>query len=661
MIFQRLTLHDFGVYAGRQEIELAPPSKSRPIVLVGGLNGSGKTTLLDALQLALYGDQARTSNRGTMAYHEYLARSINRNSVHGEASIALSFRHRTPGSESSYHIHRSWRKSAKGAIESFAVVRDGIPNPVLASNWMVHVQTMLPVGISHLFFFDGEKVESYASSDRTPELIETGILKLLGLDTVDQLFRDLKAFERRKQPEKATPADDGGIRQFQSEISRAEGRLSALRREAATINTKLVRKEASLQQIKRKFQISGGDFYVQRAELEEALAQRSIKRKEIEEILHEHAKGALPLAMVVDILHDAVEFSVGDRKHQEAILVSKVLEGRDEVVLDLLKNRKVEPSLVGDIARFLQEDRESRTEQTSLPPSIGLPDETPPKLQLLIQEILNHATTAAHSDVSGYREILNDIKILEEKLAQVPDSKEFAQLLSRQNALEKEIGGIRKSKDRTAIQIQSATEELERLESRLATLLEAATKEKIGERDRIRLVQHSLKARETLKLLRDRVIRHNILRIERLVLECFHCLLRKKTLVQRIAIDPQKFSLSLFSPDETRIEADRLSAGERQLLAIATLWGLAKASGRPLPTAIDTPLGRLDGNHRDKLVENYFPDASHQVILFSTDEEITQHYLERLQFHVGHYYCLIYDDGTASTSITRGYFNSIKV
>jgi DNA sulfur modification protein DndD len=86
------------------------------------------------------------------------------------------------------------------------------------------------------------------------------------------------------------------------------------------------------------------------------------------------------------------------------------------------------------------------------------------------------------------------------------------------------------------------------------------------------------------------------------------------------------------------------------------VWGLAKASGRPLPCIIDTPLGRLDSEHRHLLLENYYPFASHQVILLSTDKEVDHHYLETINAHVGRIYQLCYDDVLGATMVHEGYF-----
>ncbi len=154
------------------------------------------------------------------------------------------------------------------------------------------------------------------------------------------------------------------------------------------------------------------------------------------------------------------------------------------------------------------------------------------------------------------------------------------------------------------------------------------------------------------------MIARHVRRIEQLVLESYQQLLRKASLVTRLSIDPISYALTLYGRDTAALSPERLSAGERQLLAIALLWGLAKASGRPLPTAIDTPLGRLDTGHRTHLVERYLPFASHQVLLFSTDEEISGEYLELLRPWIGRTYHLTYDDSAGSTRVVPGYFAS---
>lgn len=81
-------------------------------------------------------------------------------------------------------------------------------------------------------------------------------------------------------------------------------------------------------------------------------------------------------------------------------------------------------------------------------------------------------------------------------------------------------------------------------------------------------------------------------------------------------------------------------------------------SGKQLPVAIDTPLGRLDSSHRNNLLERYFPTASHQVILLSTDTEIARKEIAILREHqaIAREYILEYDSGKRETTIKEGYF-----
>jgi len=82
------------------------------------------------------------------------------------------------------------------------------------------------------------------------------------------------------------------------------------------------------------------------------------------------------------------------------------------------------------------------------------------------------------------------------------------------------------------------------------------------------------------------------------------------------------------------------------------------AHPRQLPVAIDTPLGRLDSEHRNHLVDRYFPQASYQVILLSTDTEIRHEEVERLREAeaISREYRLEYDPKQRQTAVVAGYF-----
>jgi DNA sulfur modification protein DndD len=245
---------------------------------------------------------------------------------------------------------------------------------------------------------------------------------------------------------------------------------------------------------------------------------------------------------------------------------------------------------------------------------------------------------------------------IDRKLATVPTSEAIKDLQE-----EREQGRIRLESARarlSALEIeqQRVIRSRDHKKDALVRVLEKKVKQDFAVEAAHRIVHHSQRVRSTLGVFRERLVDRHVRRIERLILESFQQLLRKQSLISGLTIDPRTFAVALKDRDGAAITPERLSAGERQLLAISMLWGLAKASGRPLPAVIDTPLGRLDSAHRCHLVRRYFPFASHQVLLLSTDKEIDEHYFEELRPHVGRSYLLDFDNNTSTTSVREGYF-----
>jgi DNA sulfur modification protein DndD len=131
----------------------------------------------------------------------------------------------------------------------------------------------------------------------------------------------------------------------------------------------------------------------------------------------------------------------------------------------------------------------------------------------------------------------------------------------------------------------------------------------------------------------------------------FNLLCRKQGLVHEVHIDPQDYTVMLYGSNRTPIATSELSAGEKQLYAMSLLWALRSVSGRAFPIIVDTPMGRLDSEHRHALLTTFFPHAAHQVIMLATDTEVDTAAYATLQPAIAHRYQLVFDHERACTAV----------
>jgi DNA sulfur modification protein DndD len=274
----------------------------------------------------------------------------------------------------------------------------------------------------------------------------------------------------------------------------------------------------------------------------------------------------------------------------------------------------------------------------------------------LAQHLLPDLTRRLTVLSSRQQEYMIMIDQLDRSLAGVPAPDALASLAAELNIARRELADAQADFQRADGQLTATRAERARADERYERAIDQAGKATLAAEDQRRLIEHAQRARETLQGFRVATTRRHVDRIAGFVMEALQQLLRKELLITDLHIDPESYAVDLRGQGDEELLASQLSAGERQLLAIALLWGLARAGGQPLPVIIDTPLGRLDGSHRNRLIERYFPQASHQVILLSTDQEIDEDAWSKLQRSTGHAYRLEFDESTAGTNIRPGYF-----
>jgi len=655
MIFTELVLHNFGIYKGRHTVDLRPKNNRKPIILLGGLNGGGKTTFLDALQLALYGNRANCSNRGELSYSEYLRQAINCYSNKSEGtSIELAFMSFSQEEEIEYRVRRIWKDTGKRTLQDkVEVITNGKLDDMLSNHWAENVEDFIPNNISSLFFFDGEKIEDLANPESSANIIKTGIQSLLGLDIVDKLTLDIKTIERRRVKAATDKGTDDLISKIEDSINELKQTIKAKGDELAAKTSEVDSLQNQLKKYKESYKTHGGDLFDKKEALETKHKSNLKQLDRVSEGIKKFAEGSAPLALVENLLNRAKKQSEKEQLSSASENFLAEIQKRDEKILKQLKKDELSTETLQLLNAALSEDIDVRKKAIK---GDNYLDITASNFSHISVQFFKGTRKESKELYKEYKNALEEVSLSEKEISSIPETGIIEEISNQLRSINNKLIICKDDRTNLSSEIDILFKQLASKESELDRAFHNANDNQLSTHRNKQILTHTKDIKNTLDVFRTALIEKHIGHLETLIEDSFKSLIRKNDLIEKVSINPNSFILDVLNKEGVVIPLSRLSAGERQLLAISVLWGLAKASGRPLPAIIDTPLGRLDSEHRGHLIENYFPNASHQVILLSTDTEIDAQYRDMLQMSIGKEYHIEYSAKEKTSTITPGYF-----
>lgn len=652
MIFTSLELEDFGIYAGKQRLDLMTRPK-RPVVLVGGTNGAGKTTLLEAFTLCLHGRRALGPRVAQEAYEAHVRSRFHvapNEEAAEECAITLSFEHVHSGRSSEYVVSRRWRRTSGGAVnETLSLTLDDAEVDDLSDgSRQDFLDSLLPPGLAGFFLFDGEQIQALAD-DENGEYLADAVKRLLGLDLVDQLQADLRRYAGR-----ASSKEDGelvrSVEDAEREVVEAKDQVDIAKETRAMLQAEQEQLDGHLARARDRLAREGGTLAAERDKLEKEARKAENESVVAAEQLRALIAGLLPFAIAQPLADDVAERLEAEQIAEEDEVVARRVKASSSELKSELQTKTGKP-VTTTIRKLLGVGSGSRARR--------LHDVTAVERALMLEQLrLVRDDVRADASKLGkrLRRAQDKSERAERQLKEVPDNEAVAPLVEELQKVEHKRGGLSIERERLDEELRQAEHELTSAERKLHRAQEEAEKASKGD-------ESAVVALRTVDLLRDYRERTELRRLERIELEAaryFNRLSRKGELLSKITIDRDSFRVRVIRWDQTELPKERLSAGEKQLLAIAILWALAQASRRPLPVVVDTPLARLDAEHRRRLLTEYLPNVSHQVVVLSTDTEVDVAAAAELEAVTARRVFLAHDLRSAATAVEEGYFSAAE-
>jgi DNA sulfur modification protein DndD len=699
MKFSNIEINNFRQYYNSVNIDLTT-SSDKNIIIIGGKNGYGKTNFLLSIVWCLYGDKISQIDENFKKeiqkeknYSSFMQQSINwtakrENKTNFYVNIFITeielpeIRTLSTNTESVI-IERTFDTATMNetlsiidAVSKIEIFDDENDKINFINDYII------PIDAAKFVFFDAEKIGEIANLSIKEEgsFINDALGKILGLDIYETLIDDLEFYINNLKKEGATKNLLELIANKENEVKLSEIDIEKLEEDNAEKLKEIddLRKEIRKYENLISKQSNQGNSIFDRESILIEIEKLKIKESELNQRFNELSE-IIPLAILTAKLEEVKEHLEIQDINETSKMFSKENSEKIESFIEMLFNKPPEPEnstmSLKDKMFYYQKAQSLGSElfKTNYDyVELEFEHDLNNSEKKLISDAINLINTQSkdlfQTTIDEFNETKIKISDLTTTLSKVDADLEDDLILdysSKKETAEYNITEKNRNIGENLHQITKLKNDIVRLNLQIASLVKKAD---INAQNKFK-IKKSNEYIEALHLFLDEQKDMHKNSLEKTILEELKTLMHKlnsegnqSKFIEDVKVvilaSGQGMKITLMDQDDNEIRKESLSSGEKQIYISCLIKAILKESIQNLPIFIDTPLGRLDEEHRDSITKIYYPALSEQVVLFSTNSEITPKRFKDISANVSKSYLLV-NDG-ANTNLKKGYFQNYE-
>lgn len=634
--FKTVTIENIGAYFGTHTVEF--PHGKRNMLMIHGNNTGGKTSFLNALKWCLF-HQVSTSREGILdRFTLYNGLALRKGSYHPmRVSIEAEYNRQaiTIERRASWRFPQTAPQDYRDLNVDFTVTLhddDGMPTVLNTDDSERYIGRIAPAVLGRFFLFDGELLDEYKSlvsrsAASNPELGKAidGVLGLPVLDkaalvlkkAIQTADRKSRGFAKGKSADQQVAVIEG----LQAQADRLEEEVGETDDQIAQVNKQLAIAQAEME----RYSVAEVNAY-KIEDMEKRKVALKVEIGDHLDVLGQYSVNAwhdlaLPLLMAHqqelqarnDTLHRESQQTLR-RDHLEEL--HRALLDRDDCPVCMQAIGANARQAVRGILNSLEADRDAQRQKADEFDELVARRKDVERLIRGLSTVKDRyvvraeRVAACHLEKFEIEGEINDLRakdngvprdVIDTKRQEVTsltreqgrlDSERSNQLAKKRN-LENDIGARQATVERSVTQDIEARL-VQQVRDRLAQML---------------LIIEAAKDRQA-EAMRQKVEEYTSHAYRAMTHEIHH---------KAVRITPATFGMTIIDEEDNPVVSP--SAGATQILALSLIISLGQIGRKIGPLVMDTPLGRLDPEHRINVLE-YLPQHTHQVAMLYHGGEI---------------------------------------